>query len=257
MKKILQSQETVEYQDDARDFIKFLDKEEGKARSGKRHKQKKSFAPSGVAYGSGRCPRYWYYAFTGAEYDDKYSALDVRNMAAGTDAHERFQNLLKDLGIADDDIEREINYDDPPIYGFIDAIVEWNGRKWVVEFKTSKTKWFSYRRQQLKPPTYHLVQILIYMFVTGIRQGMIVYEDKDTGERTAIAVEWSTRYSEYIEKIMSCMKEVYSTVTSGKLPERGFSKSSNECKGCPVKAICWKDDREADLKLKNLPTIKL
>ena len=30
--------------------------------------QKKSFSPSSVGYGYGNCPRYWYMAFTGADF---------------------------------------------------------------------------------------------------------------------------------------------------------------------------------------------
>lgn len=33
-------------------------------------KTKKTFAPSSIAYGHGTCPRYWYLAFSGAEFVD-------------------------------------------------------------------------------------------------------------------------------------------------------------------------------------------
>ena len=39
-----------------------------------RHTQKKTFAPSTVAYGHGECPRYWYIAFDGAEFSDNADA---------------------------------------------------------------------------------------------------------------------------------------------------------------------------------------
>jgi len=35
------------------------------AKRGDRHQQKKTFAPSTIAYGHGECARYWYLAFEG------------------------------------------------------------------------------------------------------------------------------------------------------------------------------------------------
>ena len=56
---------------------------------------KKSFSPSALGYGHGKCPRYWYMAFSGAMFIDDNDAVAVANMAQGTQAHERLQNLIK------------------------------------------------------------------------------------------------------------------------------------------------------------------
>ena len=40
------------------------------ANRGPKWQQKKSFAPSTIAYGHGECPRYWYLAFEGGEFED-------------------------------------------------------------------------------------------------------------------------------------------------------------------------------------------
>lgn len=253
MKKIIQSQKKLNFQDSANNFIKALDKAEAGSRTTKKHKQKKSFAPSGLGYGSGRCPRYWYYAFEGAEFDQRFRATDVRNMDNGIDTHERFQKALDEYGfVPQDKIESVAQLDDPPIFGYIDGIVEWDGVLWVIEFKTSRNKWFDYRKNS-KAPSYHLIQILTYMYVTNIRQGMLIYENKETHQRCAIAIEWDEKYELYIQKLFGWMRLVYRTVvTEGKKPKRGFSKSSSECKDCPVKAVCWGDEEEGELKLKNL-----
>src|SRR5690349_20906420 len=57
---------------------------------------KKSFAPSGIGYGAGTCPRRWFYDFTGGflRVDDA-DAVGVANMAYGTEAHERIQGLFE------------------------------------------------------------------------------------------------------------------------------------------------------------------
>lgn len=258
MKKILQSVRDYEHQDTADKFIRFLDRSEGKTRSTKKFKQKKSFAPSGVGYGKGRCPRYWYYAFNGAEFDERFDGLSVRNMDNGTNVHERFQQALEDAGVAIE-IEPKAILEDPPIFGYIDGIVEWDDKKWVIEFKTTRTEYFDKRRQQLKPPVYHMVQLLLYMHITGIDQGMLIYQDNNNHRRTAIAVQKNKHYSDYIDVMLDWMRKVYETVTGedSQIPERGFSKSSNQCKFCPVRDVCWSDDREGDVKLKNLPNVKV
>lgn len=253
MKNIIQSQKVLNYQESANNFIKALDKAEAGSRSTTKHKQKKSFAPSGLGYGSGRCPRYWHYAFKGAEFVQMFRATDVRNMDNGIDTHERFQRALDEYGFAaSEDIEPVAELDDPPIFGYIDGIVEWDGKTWVIEFKTSRDKWFDYRKNS-KAPSYHLIQILVYMYVKNIRQGMLIYENKETHQRCAIAVEWNDEHGEYIEKMFAWMRMVHRKITvDGVKPKRGFSKKSSECQSCPVAAVCWGDDEEGDEKLKNL-----
>lgn len=257
MKKIIQSQEKFNFMKSVNDFVRYLDKEESDRNSYKKVRQKTSFAPSGLGYGHGRCPRYWYYAFEGAEFDQHYRATDIRNMNNGTAVHERFQDFLEELDMAVD-IEPVAEYDDPPIYGFIDGIVEWQGRTWVIEFKTTRDSAFKSRKEQLKPPSYHLVQILVYMYIKNIRQGMLVYENKDNQQRCAIAVEWNSRYGEYVEKLFDWMRTVHNSVTGEDriLPTRNFKKTGGVCTNCPVRNICWSDE-EGDEKLKSLPTIKV
>src|SRR5438128_1498595 len=60
---------------------------------------KKSFAPSGVGYGSGTCPRYWYYAFHGANFVYSNTARQRANMDAGTAAGDRIAKLFERAGI--------------------------------------------------------------------------------------------------------------------------------------------------------------
>lgn len=259
MRNIIQSQQNKDknYQESANEFIRALDKSEAGSRSVTKFKQKKSFAPSGLGYGSGRCPRYWYYAFEGAEFVQSFRAVDVRNMDNGIDSHERLQRALQEYGfVPSENIEPTAELDDPPIFGYIDGIVEWDDKTWVIEFKTSRDKWFDYRKNS-RTPSYHLMQILVYMYVKNIRQGMLVYENKETHERCAVAVVWDDTHEEYIKRLFGWMRMVYKkVVTDGVKPQRGFSKKSNECKSCPVASVCWSDKEEGDEKLKNLPKPK-
>jgi hypothetical protein len=64
-------------------------------------------------------------AFSGAVFIDNNDAVAVANMAQGTQAHERLQNLIKTMPqwIAE---EEEIVNEYPPIRGFIDLIMEYD-----------------------------------------------------------------------------------------------------------------------------------
>ena len=77
--------------------------------------QKKTFAPSTIAYGHGECPRYWYLAFDGQMFEDNADAYGAANMTAGSLSHGRIQKAMKDAGILIED-EFKITYVDPPIF---------------------------------------------------------------------------------------------------------------------------------------------
>lgn len=258
MKKVIQSRQGVKDVDAAKTLVAFLDMREANNASSERQRTKTSFAPSQIGYSHGRCPRYWYYAFEGALFEDEFRATDVRNMKNGIRVHEYFQSVLDDLTDITISIEDKAVYEDPPVFGFIDAVIDWEDKEWIVEFKTARTESFKHRKETQKPPDYHIIQILIYMYVKNIRQGMLIYEDKNTQERFGIVIEWDNRRGEYVEAVFDWMKEVHSTTTGDerKLPMRNFKQTGKVCEGCPVRKTCWSDDREGDIKLKSLPTLK-
>ena len=69
-----------------------------------KHQQKKTFAPSTIAFSHGECPRYWYIAFDGAIFTDNADAYGGANMTAGTKSHERIQQAMHDAGILKDSL---------------------------------------------------------------------------------------------------------------------------------------------------------
>ena len=62
-----------------------------------KHTKKKTFAPSGIVFGHGECPRYWYLAFEGNIFESDNDAYDVANMTAGTMSHDRIQQAMMGL----------------------------------------------------------------------------------------------------------------------------------------------------------------
>ncbi len=82
-----------------------------------KHTQKKTFAPSTIAYGHGECPRYWYLAFDGQTFEDDATPDSAANMTAGTKSHERIQEAMANVPDFLVDSEFKITYSDPPIFG--------------------------------------------------------------------------------------------------------------------------------------------
>jgi hypothetical protein len=129
-----------------------------------KHTQKKTFAPSTIAYSHGECPRYWYLAFDGQVFEDNADAYGAANMTAGTKSHERIQEAMANVpGGFLVDSEFKITYPDPPIFGYGDVMLNWEGEELLGEIKTMLNEGFEYRKASMKPKTGHLIQLLIYM----------------------------------------------------------------------------------------------
>lgn len=198
---------------------------------------KTSFAPSGLGY-SGSCPRYWYYAFNGATFEYSASGTDISNMDAGSDSGVRLANLFEKADMLVDS-EVEARYDDPPIFGYIDAIVNWKGEEVLVEIKTCKNSSWQYRATHNVVPAYQMAQLLIYMYVKKMDKGFFFTENKDTNEIFILPVKMTQENRELVESIFEWMRTVKKNAESGELPTRPFNKSSMQCKGCPVRNTCW------------------
>jgi len=201
--------------------------------------QKKSFAPSSITYndGNGVCPRYWYIAFDGATFEDFSTPSGVANMDSGTLSHGRIQAAMQKSGILKD-AEFKLVLDNPPIYGYVDALLEWNGEDIVGEIKTTNNDAFEYRKKVGKPKTDHVEQVLIYMKILGKPKGMIIYENKNSHELLLFPVEVNDTYRKWIDNTFSWMQEVRKAWTNRSLPIKTYRSNAKVCKTCPVRKAC-------------------
>jgi CRISPR/Cas system-associated exonuclease Cas4 (RecB family) len=199
---------------------------------------KKSFSPSTVGYGYGNCPRYWYMAFSGAVFVDDNDAVAIANMKNGTLAHERLQSLIKTMPNYRDQ-EVEIINEYPPIRGFIDLQMEWDGEEVLGEIKTAKQEVWDTNQSKMSPSGNHLIQLLIYMKIRNVKEAFFIYENKNTQELLVIPVYMNDKNKELIEGVFVWMQEVWDNFKDGDLPMRPFTKSSSSCKYCPIKKDCW------------------
>jgi len=205
--------------------------------------QKKTFSPSTVGYGNGNCPRYWFLAFSGNEFENNTDAMGVANMDNGSYMHDRIQKIMAKTPVFKQH-EVEITHDDPPIRGFADTFIEWNGKEVIAEIKSAKDEIFSIRQAEMKPLPYHLVQLLTYMKIRGDEQGFFYYENKNDQSFLIIPVDMNEKNKKLIDYVFDWERKVYDAYKKGTLPERTFTKSQWACKGCPVKKVCWADKKD-------------
>lgn len=218
-------------------------------------KTKKSFSPSTIGYGHGNCPRYWYLAFSGANYNETTTAQGMANMENGSFVHDRLQALLTTTGIVID-TEQELNYQDPPIRGFLDVIFKLGDDEIIGEIKSAKQEVFEIRKTQMKPSLNHMLQLLLYMYVLDKRYGVFIYENKNTQELLLIPLTMNQRRREAIESVLEWMRLVHQTWQAGTLPVRPFTKKSRVCKNCPLFEDCWSGP-QGDITIEEMPVSSL
>jgi CRISPR/Cas system-associated exonuclease Cas4 (RecB family) len=217
---------------------------------GTRYQQKKSFAPSTIAYGHGECPRYWYLAFEGGEFEDYADAFAGANMTNGTKSHERIQKAMEDAGILVDS-EFKITNEDPPIFGFGDVMLNWEGEELLGEIKTAMAEGFEYRKKTRKVKSGHLIQLLIYMKILKKAKAVLIYENKNNHELLAIPVEVNDYYIKWVNDAFDWMRNVRKSWEEKKLPKKNYRSNSKICKTCPLAKVCASAG-EGDIKINSL-----
>ena len=220
------------------------------AKRGPKFQQKKSFAPSTIAYSHGECPRYWYLAFEGATFEDNADAYGGANMTSGTKSHERIQQAMEDAGILKDS-EFKVTWEDPPIFGFGDVILEWGGEDLLGEIKTMPMEGFEYRKAAGKPKLGHLVQLLIYMRILNKTKAVLIYENKNTHDLLVLPVEINDYYVRWVNQAFDWMKTVRKAWEDKTLPEKNYRSTSKICKTCPIRSVC-DEAGKGELKIKSL-----
>ena len=222
------------------------------AKRGTKFTQKKTFAPSTIAYSHGECPRYWYLAFEGADFVDNADAYGGANMTAGTKSHERIQQAMEDAGILIDS-EFKVTYNDPPIFGFGDVILDWAGEELLGEIKTMPNEGFEYRKAAGKPKTGHLIQLLIYMKILNKEKAVLIYENKNNHDLLIlpVQVEPGSYAVQWVNQTFEWMKNVRKAWEDKTLPEKNYRSNSKICKTCPVRATCDQAGK-GDLKILSL-----
>jgi len=216
-----------------------------------REQKKRSFAPSKIGFGHGKCPRYWYIAFDGALFVETNEALGIANMKSGIASHDRLGDLLEKSSLNVKGLEVPLEQEDPPVFGYIDAIIDRAGEEVIGEIKTTRTEAFRARQAKMAPPDYHLIQILIYMYIREAESGFFMYEDKNTHELLIMPVYMTDEHKQYVEDVFDWMRTVRKSWADKQLPENPYRSNAKECKACPVREVCFDANLygEGDVKI--------
>ena len=213
--------------------------------------QKKTFAPSTIAFSHGECPRYWYLAFEGATFEDNADAYGAANMTSGTMSHERIQEAMGNVEGFLVDSEFKVTYDDPPIFGFGDVILNWEGSELLGEIKTMPNEGFEYRKASGKPKVGHMVQLLIYMKILNKSKAILIYENKNNHELLVFPIELNSYMYQWVENAFEWMREVRKAWEDKTLPTKNYRSNSKICKTCPIRDACDQAG-SGEIKLKSL-----
>lgn len=212
--------------------------------------QKKTFAPSTIAFSHGECPRYWYLAFEGGVFEDNADAYGGANMTNGTKSHERIQQAMRDAGMLVD-AEFKVTSQDPPIFGYGDVILDWGGEELLGEIKTMTQEGFEYRKAHGKAKTGHLIQLLIYMKILKKSKAVLIYENKNNHELLIIPVEINDYYKKWVNQTFEWMRTVRNAWENKTLPEKNYRSNSKICKTCPLSKVCA-DAGKGEIKIESL-----
>ncbi len=199
---------------------------------------KKTFAPSTIAFSHGECPRYWYLAFEGADFTDNADAYGAANMTAGTKSHERIQEAMGNVPGFLVDSEFKVTYNDPPIFGFGDVMLNWEDKELLGEIKTMPNEGFEYRKMAGKPKLGHMVQLLIYMKILNKNKAVLIYENKNNHELLVFPIELNEYMYQWVENAFEWMREVRRAWEDKKLPTKNYRSNSKICKTCPIREAC-------------------
>lgn len=222
------------------------------------------FYPSSV----GRCKRQIAYQMLG--YPGK--PIPGRNlliMENGTSFHNRMEHIFEKMGIMIAP-ELSLKSEELRISGRSDAIV-WNWMKTapvendtIVELKTPdgtvvyngpqsdvlivELKSINNKNWEKLPKTLpkmeHRMQLQLYMYLTGINQGCVYYENKDTQEQKYYYVE---RNDIMIQQIVDDIRTIIRHLDAGTLPDREYAPVSFECRFCDHRDICYPVQNEFNL----------
>lgn len=216
--------------------------------------QKKSFAPSTIAFSHGECPRYWYLAFEGGVFEDNADAYSGANMTAGTKSHERIQEAMGNVPDFLVDSEFKVVSNDPPIFGFGDVILKWDDEDILGEIKTMGMEGFEYRKKVGKPKTGHLIQLLIYMKILKKAKAVLIYENKNNHDLLVLPVEVNDYYRQWIDNAFQWMRDVRKAWVDKTLPTKNYRSNSRICKTCPLTKVCA-DAGVGSVKIKSLEAL--
>lgn len=169
--------------------------------------------------------------------------------AAGESIHEKWQTMLdKCTGKKGNSIKLIRNesrsYNEKYELLFTpDSIVEIDGLPYIVEYKSMNTYAFKSALSATNPHPSARKQIQLYMFLTGIENGIILIEDKNTQDFMTYLVKFNYKevlpFIDRLNEIKECKKEFLENGILPKRDKRCVSANNDKPKSCNMCAACF------------------
>jgi CRISPR/Cas system-associated exonuclease Cas4 (RecB family) len=199
------------------------------------HRMQKHFAQMGILRG------YWKCNICGKVYgkENKIGIFCPEDCDCKSNLDSSFNLNRKGLDLFEYE-EILLKDDEHNFKGHCDGIIELvknePDERYVVDFKTVKAEKFAILKD---PDPVYIVQINIYMWLSGVKKSIIFYEEKNTHELK----EFHLRYdAERIEDIKTNALKLKKVLAARQLPSipKTFEKRSKPCVYCEFREKCWK-----------------
>ena len=183
---------------------------------------------------AGKCPRAIYFKFK--KYPKKQPEPRIlRIFDSGDYTHMRIMSVLFGLGIV-----RSVEVKIPAqeiISGRADAIIDINGKPYVVEIKSSS----QYKFANLdKPEPDHMKQIQLYLHFFKIPQGILLYEDKNTQDLKEFLVEYDPFL---VQNVLRDFKTLKEQIDKNIIPPIPKDIEPWRCEYCEYREECQKIEK--------------
>lgn len=110
----------------------------------------------------------------------------------------------------------------------------------IIDFKSINMFQFA---KLIGPKPEHYSQMQIYFYLSGLKYGKFVYENKNTQEWTEFLVvrddEWIAKES-YKAKELKYITQTLNAKGQRVLPPRPYAEMADECLECSFSKLCWK-----------------
>ncbi|AOQ24762.1 hypothetical protein MTAT_04390 [Moorella thermoacetica] len=172
----------------------------------------------------------------------------------GNSMHDRYQSYFEKMGIL---VAKELPLNSKSenkwtshqckilrIRGRTDAVVKVDGVDYIIELKSAKDKSFN-NMKRYGPYESYRDQLQLYMFLTQIKNGLILVENKDTQELAEFDFDYNEDHSGRLVKKINTINDYVMNLS---LPPIEFKADSFECTYCGFKSICRQKDVEKYIK---------
>lgn len=125
------------------------------------------------------------------------------------------------------------------ITGHPDGVLEYpNGKKVLLELKTTNSAYFKYILDSGKPLSDHMDQIMIYMWFLDVKEAAVVYFSKDDSKLRIFNIDFD---QERLNKLLKKIDVIKGGIRTNLVPTRYVcdSISCARAKRCPVKNKCF------------------